>query len=308
MEVNLEIASGPQAGEKAPIEIGCYLLVGRSVTTDIRVTGDLLMSESHFAFWWDENGCCLQDLQSAHGTFLNGRTITYAAARNGDEITAGKTRFVVRVEGRGGVPTTIALGSQTRELLSEAPNQRSRAENQTQGLLNVLRSQPEPLLAILDAAKDPKVLEILRYNEQPYQSLYEGSKGKELARFAPYLVELTSASLLLEILVRVGWGKSWGIYLTSRADFKEVRRHLRRFLLVQAEDGRKLYFRFYDPRVLRVFLPTCNAQQAVIFFGPVRHFMVESQNARALLEFTHDARGVESQSVPLLRGSAAIAR
>src|SRR5262249_28451884 len=149
-------------------------------------------------------------------------------------IIAGKTRFVVRVQGRGEVPATITLGSQTRELLSKAPNRRSRPANQTCGLIDVLRTQPEALFAILDAARDPKVLEILRYSEQPYQSLYEGSKGRGLAQFAPYLVKLTSTSMLFETLVRVGWGKSWGIYFTSRADFKEVRRHLRRFLLVQA--------------------------------------------------------------------------
>ena len=33
----------------------------------------------------------------------------------------------------------------------------------------------------------------------------------------------------------------------------ELRRHLRRFLLVKDESGRQLYFRYYDPRVLRLY-------------------------------------------------------
>src|SRR5689334_20769373 len=107
MDVNLEIVSGPQAGEKFPVEVGCCVHAGRGVTTDVTVTGDPSMSESHFAFWWDENGCSLQDLQSTHGTFLNGRKITYAIARNGDEIVAGETRFAVRVKRDAESPTMV---------------------------------------------------------------------------------------------------------------------------------------------------------------------------------------------------------
>jgi pSer/pThr/pTyr-binding forkhead associated (FHA) protein len=292
MEVSLEIVSGSQAGKKAPIEIGCCVHIGRSATTDITVTEDLLMSESHFAFWCDKNGCRLQDLQSAQGTFLNGRKITYAAARNGDEIIAGKTRFIIRVEDRSGVLTTVRLGSQTREFLSKAP-----APNQTCGLLDLLRTQPDPLFAILDAARDPKVLEILRSCEQLYQSLYEGNKGKELASFAPYLVEVASAATLLETLVREGWGKSWGIYLTSRANFKETRRHFRHFLLVEAEDGRERYFRFYDPRVLRVFLPTCTPQQVNEIFGPIGSYLLEGTDCTEFVQFTRSKASGVNQKV-----------
>src|ERR1700758_3214926 len=94
-------------------------------------------------------------------------------------------------------------------------------------------------VAILDAARDPKVLETLRKSDQRYQSLYEGAKGEELAEFAPYLVELPSDSALIESLVRDGWGKSWGIFLTAASDYRETRRHFRRFLLVKAPDGRQ---------------------------------------------------------------------
>ena len=48
-----------------------------------------------------------------------------------------------------------------------------------------------------------------------------------------------------------------------------MRTHFRRFLLVEAPDGDSWYFRFYDPRVLERFLPTCDAAQLTDFFGPV---------------------------------------
>jgi hypothetical protein len=50
-----------------------------------------------------------------------------------------------------------------------------------------------------------------------------------------------------------GWGKNCGIFATSAADLRQMRRHLRTFLVVHDEEGKPLYFRYYDPRVLRVF-------------------------------------------------------
>ena len=37
-----------------------------------------------------------------------------------------------------------------------------------------------------------------------------------------------------------------------------LRHHLKGFLRVRGESGQKMMFRYYDPRVLRVYLPTCN--------------------------------------------------
>jgi hypothetical protein len=48
--------------------------------------------------------------------------------------------------------------------------------------------------------------------------------------------------------------------------------------MVKKEDGEQLYFRFYDPRVLRVFLPTCDRQQLSDFFGPVDYFVCEDED------------------------------
>jgi hypothetical protein len=65
------------------------------------------------------------------------------------------------------------------------------------------------------------------------------------------------------------------------------------------EDGRELYFRFYDPRVLRVFLPTCTLQQTAEFFGPVSSYLVEGEQASILLTFISSRTGVQRESIPL---------
>ena len=64
-----------------------------------------------------------------------------------------------------------------------------------------------------------------------------------------------------------------------------MRRHLRHFLEVQLPDGKQVYFRFYDPRVLRVFLPTCTADEINQFFGPIKQYLMEDEKPDKLLQF-----------------------
>ena len=157
--------------------------------------------------------------------------------------------------------------------------------------MHFLRSQADPLFALLDAARDPKVLGLLMQHNEECQSLYAGVKGITLAAYAPYLVQFSLTTELLEDLVGEGWGKSWGIYLTSNKSFDEVRKHFRHFLMVKLEDDQEAYFRFYDPRVLRVFLPTCTAEELKEFFGPVGCYLVEGGQSERLLKFSPGEKG-----------------
>jgi hypothetical protein len=145
--------------------------------------------------------------------------------------------------------------------------------------LELLHAQTDPLFTVLDAARSGRVLKLLQGCEDEYQSLYEGPEAEKLSRVAPYLLAIPKGSTTLDRLVNEGWGLSWGIYFSCRLPFKEVRRHLRRFLLVESEEtGEQLYFRFYDPRVLRVFLPSCSSQQWREFFGEAECFWMESND------------------------------
>jgi hypothetical protein len=158
-------------------------------------------------------------------------------------------------------------------------------------LLSLLRKNFQPLYAILDAARDTKVLAALLQSKSHYQSLYQGAEGARLAQFAPYLVRLPDDSSFLEMLVREGWGKSWGVYLTCASEFSEVRRHVRHFLEVTLPDGRDVYFRFYDPRVLRVYLSTCTPEDTKEFFGPIGAYLVEDTDPTKLLRFVDTGKG-----------------
>ncbi len=144
-----------------------------------------------------------------------------------------------------------------------------------------------PLFAVLDAARDPLVLARISHCSEQHQSLYEGAQGDQLAAVAPYLLALPDGSSALPEIVRDGWGRSWGVYLTTVQPFAEVRKHLRRFLMVETDGGSPLYFRYYDPRVLRPFLPSCSRPEAIGFFGAIDSFLMEGDDPDTLLQFDH---------------------
>ena len=73
--------------------------------------------------------------------------------------------------------------------------------------------------------------------------------------------------------------------MESPATMKERRRHFRTLLMVDGNGRKRYYFRFYDPRVLRVFLPICTSEELNRFVGPVTAFYCESTCRNALLAF-----------------------
>jgi hypothetical protein len=106
-------------------------------------------------------------------------------------------------------------------------------------------------------------------------------------------VRLEPGSPLLAELAR-GWGQAWGIFLTSDAPAKVVRARLRRLTRVEVDGSpRAAYFRFYDPRVLRVLMPIATPRQASWFFGDgeIGAYLVEDRDPRAALMFTEGSGG-----------------
>lgn len=129
----------------------------------------------------------------------------------------------------------------------------------------------QPCFAVVDAAQDATFLFLPEEAAIRRQSLYAGELGAVLDDVAPHLVEFQPESPFAEWLAGRGAAHA-GILLRSKASFEELWKHLRHFTLV-SDDARKLYrFRFYDPRVLRAFLPACSQDEAKRFFGPIECF------------------------------------
>ncbi len=140
---------------------------------------------------------------------------------------------------------------------------------------------------ILDAARIGvqirKALEIAGESE----SLYTGNNRKNLADVAPYLLVCAEGSKAERWIIGNGYGNNWGIFLDTDEDFQAVCKHLRKLLIVENQDGERLFFRYYDPRVIRDFLPTCSSAQVEDFFGNITKIFVENPDKGNFLVFTH---------------------
>ena len=148
-------------------------------------------------------------------------------------------------------------------------------------------SPGESLYVLLDAARNHEIPLRLRTGGTHHDCLYEGPTAKELWFVAPYLARCERDSTFVSWLIETGWGRSWGTFVATGVDPASLRQHFRKFLLVQRDgDEADFYFRFYDPRVLRVFLPTCTREEAAEFFGPVRLFITEDPQVSGAVTFT----------------------
>jgi len=159
---------------------------------------------------------------------------------------------------------------------------------------------PQGVYAILDAARDDAVYQELVNSDIENICLYRGEKAIELATVAPYLINLKREDPFTQWFLNAGWGKSWGIFVQSPASLNELRQHFRTFLMVYDEEGKPLYFRYYDPRVLRVYLPTCNESELKVVFGPVTRYVIEGENANEMIAYFLTAGQLAREAVRLV--------
>ncbi len=266
MNFILEIVAGPRAGSKYPLS-EVPLTLGRSPSATVTCPEDNFLSGMHCSLLATSQGVLLKDLNSTNGTFLNGHRITESQTHPGDLIAAGSVtlRIAVEPDRRPTAPPPADTAKKTTAALAQ------------------FATLTAPLYCLLDAACDQTIPSLLALTQEQKQCLYDGQSATDLANWAPYLVKLPPGSPFTKALLDLGWGKGWASYFTSHASFEEIRHHFRKFLMVQVQGGEEVYFRFYDPRVLREFLPTASPNEVTIFFGPVQEWLIEADKPETML-------------------------
>jgi hypothetical protein len=154
-------------------------------------------------------------------------------------------------------------------------------------IMSVLMSAEQgELYALLDGARDDAVHAFTRESGCPWVYLEEAVVEASYEVCAPRLIALgRRPSPALERLLAQGWGHSWGVFVRTKAGFGRLRRHLRTLSSVKLPNGRVAQFRFYDPRVLRLYLPTCTADELALMFGPVLEYLMEAETPGRLCRF-----------------------
>lgn len=142
-----------------------------------------------------------------------------------------------------------------------------------------------------DTSPTLKVYFVLDANKMPFfrslhlnakvKSLFQGKFGDDTEKVAPYLIEVIRDEThihtgemmglfsLKSALHNFNWEDNLGIFIHSYADFDTLYQHLRKFPMIQDERKKWLFFRFYDPKVLRNYLAIISKHPAKLhkFFG-----------------------------------------
>lgn len=142
--------------------------------------------------------------------------------------------------------------------------------------------------AILDAAKVPNLPELLEVSGLEHRCLFKGDAYDELKDVAPWIVQLEDENNFTRNLFTRSdapwhvWDNEPGIYLRSGGTLDDMWKHFRKFTRIQEENGKWVYFRFWDVKLSSEYWS---------------HFATSTER---VTRFFHGRDGSQSYSVGLL--------
>ena len=162
-------------------------------------------------------------------------------------------------------------------------------------------SPRKTLFAVLDAAQNLDFAFAARATGARPVSLFVGKRAWQMLEVAPYFLELPEGSpFLLEWAGLLG--NHLGVWFESSATPEELLIHLRNIFTAYDEQGADYFFRYYDPRVLRSYLPTCTPAELTEIFGPIQSFLVENEAGDGFDIFSLGPQGqLQTQAVGALQ-------
>ncbi len=141
---------------------------------------------------------------------------------------------------------------------------------------------------VIDGAGVPELRTKLFEMRPPRYCLFTGDLEPDMEEVAPYLVRLYPTTPFTEWVLNECWGKNWGIFAQSRKPLSGMRTEFRELVTVYDENGDPMTFRFYDPRILRKFLPTCEPDEIKELFGSVDAYFAENEETGNLIRFQRE--------------------
>lgn len=162
----------------------------------------------------------------------------------------------------------------------------------TEFLLERSKQEKCMLFGIIDSARNDEVFRYLVTGNVKYKSLFEGTMDVQSYGVSGFLVECKKESPLFHWMTSEAWGTNCCIFFTSNASFDDLFSHFQKFNRVYIEDEDVVLFRYYDPRVLRVYLPSCRSNEIDLFFGEVVTFFAEDNDPGIITVFkkTNESR------------------
>ncbi|MGL4460907.1 MAG: DUF4123 domain-containing protein [Planctomycetia bacterium] len=289
------------------------VVIGRSSQSTLRLLHDHWISRQHFKIVLQNDALFLEDLQSTNGVLLNDRELNGRTVplQDRDRVQAGETLFLVRsreleplpekkhtlpssgsVSVWNGEEESMLIGQQSSTnvtgqsvpsipMFERLPTVKFGESTAMFGLrtAQILQKSRRPIFGLFDAGSDDRIRALVEASGE----LFRSTSGGELPANSPLVVSFQTGSRLLPAILREGWGKNWGFYLTSSADIDQLRDHFRFLLILRTADGVPHYPSFQQPKMLRELLGVIDSSVAPTFFGPVSRFLVEAENPAKLV-------------------------
>jgi len=306
----LRVVHGAVAGTRFPI--AGPTVVGRAPECTIAIA-DPSLSRTHFEVVPDGERWRITDLRSRNGTAVNGTRVLRAVVGPGDEIRAGEMTFRLEVPSarlseipdEGTVDERLAGDSLTtpiRLFPDVAPTLSAVASAPDEGtllatLLSGLPSGPRRLYGLVDGAQAFELAFAGRLMGHELYTIFSGDLAATAAHVGPCLVVIDEPSGFLARWVKE-IGTHAGVLFESAASLESVCAHLRANFVAAGEDGQEFFFRFYDPRVLRTFLPTCHEDELREFFGPIDRWIAENEGGSAFTVFSLEGAALAVSGLP----------
>ncbi len=136
----------------------------------------------------------------------------------------------------------------------------------------------EHVYAVLDGAAVFGLPELLETAGLQHACLFQGDAARDYAASAPWLVRLTPDHRLTRVLTDTGgrrgalsWASGPGLLIRSPLSLRGLRRQLRAYtMILDATRGRRMFFRFYDPRTFRTVIVNARPQMSAGFMRGIR--------------------------------------
>lgn len=142
--------------------------------------------------------------------------------------------------------------------------------------MNIIHQQ----YLLLDGAQIDNVMtQLYQLEDSPaFHQLYQGTCYEELADLGPLLIRLRPGGRLEQHFAE-HWQAKAGLWLESDACESELVEHLRSLVHVGVSSDTTVLLRFYDPRIMRHWLPDLAADERDRLMGPVSSIRLPATEA-----------------------------
>ena len=156
------------------------------------------------------------------------------------------------------------------------------ADGNQSTLLDVLFSAPsanehiaaqDHAYAVLDGARIFGLPERLETSGLQHACLFEGNAARDYGASAPWLVRLAPDHRLTRVLTDtkgdqgpLAWAAGPALLIRSKLSLQGLRRQFRNYtMILDSDQNRRVYFRFYDPRTFRTVIVNAQPNVAIKF-------------------------------------------